>query len=668
MPILIACPFCQTKYRLRDEHAGKWVTCKTPECRKPFQVPISGNVTAPAPEVPAAGFAPSSASVGTADQIPVGTFRPRPTVSKPEPSVQPQPTASIKEAEEAALKALADEPPPEDTPTPESQPIQMTCSSCDHVWPVDRSMEGKNVLCPECKFRQKVPIQKDSKPKDWRTAGQDKPSLARRDQEKAPEGAWDVQKTVVSLDTMAKAGALPMEMDREPTPIYITLIKGFTALAAMVGMVIVVGMLSKNEQSFAANSDLNTAVEKIQSPEAEPTKHLAWVATIYATAGEHRARTATSDTECQAALESLRSASAQLVNLPNSPEKAYIMTEVIAATALLGGDKTEVFDELKLPWDSIQSELRREFEKLRGSELDVRLEAFRRLTPVLVQRKQPLLGTKFLAFVSASDAETVECLAAIGLELLRLEQRESAEEVLKQALALAAGDGKSKPVILSRGLQAFLMAFDGEGGKRLAVPAPSSADPSLETRLGFAHGMALQGRWEDAQKLAQRPGRPDARMRAALVVAEEAIRQNAPVAAPLLEFASGLAMKELRAQPQPALLLKLARLFARKQLEPRALELVDLLKDNADQLWMRYWIAWETLQADPTSNGDWAWLEKFGAEPSYPKLLLRLQIARRQAKNGVSDIGAVVNSWESPADQAFGLAGISLGIVDRLKP
>ena len=62
--------------------------------------------------------------------------------------------------------------------------IALTCATCDHKWDVPWSMQGKNVLCPDCRTRQRVPEQKTGKV-DWRDSRAGRPTLARVEQQMA---------------------------------------------------------------------------------------------------------------------------------------------------------------------------------------------------------------------------------------------------------------------------------------------------------------------------------------------------------------------------------------------------------------------------------------------------------------------------------------------------
>ena len=189
MAIETQCPHCKKAYRLKDELAGKRVTCGNPDCRKAFTVDgrASANGTAPKPA---------------------------------EPKV---------DAEATAAAVFGDEPA---TAAPEDQrKIALTCAVCDHKWDVPWSMQGKNVLCPDCRTRQRVPEQKTGKV-DWRDSRAGRPTMARVEELEGVVGTVDVRH--VSGETLQEAGVI--KEDIEPRPRWHYVAWAVTALA-LIGVV-----------------------------------------------------------------------------------------------------------------------------------------------------------------------------------------------------------------------------------------------------------------------------------------------------------------------------------------------------------------------------------------------------------------------------------------------
>src|SRR6478672_10661541 len=112
MAIEFDCSHCKTHYRLKDEFGGKTATCKNPACRKVIPIPM--------PKKPGLAAAPA-------------------------------------DLDALAAAAFSDEPAKAEVA---EEMIQVTCAGCDHVWSVEASKEGKNVLCPECRRQNRVPMRK----------------------------------------------------------------------------------------------------------------------------------------------------------------------------------------------------------------------------------------------------------------------------------------------------------------------------------------------------------------------------------------------------------------------------------------------------------------------------------------------------------------------------
>ena len=151
MAIEMQCPACKKAYRLKDELAGKKVTCANAECRTVFGVPVKPG-TAPTPTL--------AALKATAAKSPA-----KPVAKAPARAAAP-PAFDV---ETAALTALNDDP---DEVVAETRVVAVKCSNCDHQWSEPWEKQGKNVLCPECRSRQRVPVPEAKGGKtDWRKDG-----------------------------------------------------------------------------------------------------------------------------------------------------------------------------------------------------------------------------------------------------------------------------------------------------------------------------------------------------------------------------------------------------------------------------------------------------------------------------------------------------------------
>src|SRR5262245_61954939 len=105
MAIPIQCPHCQRSYKLKNELAGKRVTCST--CRKTFPVPAAPVVSAVRGSLPL-----------DTDALAVAALSDHPATKTPDAQVVAQPT-----------------------------PIRVKCPFCDFENSFDSRFAGKNAPC-----------------------------------------------------------------------------------------------------------------------------------------------------------------------------------------------------------------------------------------------------------------------------------------------------------------------------------------------------------------------------------------------------------------------------------------------------------------------------------------------------------------------------------------
>lgn len=164
MPIRTQCPHCQKAFRVKDELAGKKVTC--PGCKK---------------------VVPVAAAVMTGEQ------------------------AAVKGAEQFELETLAAEALSEQKlqeAVKEPLFVEFLCPQCDAELKLSADLAGKQSPCPECRRIIKVPHLQKQAPKDWRQAGQENvpAAVALMKPQEQLEGAWgSVQATKVSRDALIEA-------------------------------------------------------------------------------------------------------------------------------------------------------------------------------------------------------------------------------------------------------------------------------------------------------------------------------------------------------------------------------------------------------------------------------------------------------------------------------
>ena len=649
MAIVFSCPHCGEGYKLKDELAGKRATCKRATCRKVIVIP------APAPAQPGnSGPAPKTAPRPSARPT-NGEAPPR----KPETprNDTPPPKAPI-DADALALSALADEPPAPE-PVVEEATMKVHCDYCDADFMVERSRQGKNVPCPECRRLIKVPLIVQEKPKDWRDTRRNRPSLA-RDDTPALEGVMSARDTEgLSIQTIKDAGLVPVEY--EPIPLGRKI--KWVALGLGLVLAVAAGVMYFIRSRVDHGRELRMA-DAVKAVEDEGAKAPELHAAIHELAGEYALRKAQAEGKEQLdlALRHFGKARGALVNAPlppNHPDRAPLLAELALLQVGLGGDAEAVKDDRRIPWDKAQTEIRQTLQNLPPG--DLRFYTLRALTQRLAAAKEGPRAAAVARLIFTGN-ELPEALAQVGLELAKANQKEAALEVAKQAEALL-GDAKSRRAA-PPGLIALRLALNP--GEQFPVPA---GEPAPELRIGFAEGLAMQGKFEPAREIAGREGRdPEPRLRALAAVAAVAVDANQPgEAAPALDAAAAVLAQIPQGKAVPPWLgYRLAQLAARAGKVELAQQFANAIPEEGVRPWARLEILRARLAAQPKQKGEDGWLKDFGepAQPTAAQALAHEAFARHSTAAGYSEIAKTVEGWKQPL-KAFGQAGITLGQQDR---
>ncbi|MBX9623844.1 MAG: hypothetical protein K2X82_08510, partial [Gemmataceae bacterium] len=425
MPIAFDCPFCHTPYRLKDELAGKRAKCKNPACGQLLAIP-QPNVPGP----PGAnGKAPSSAEV-----------------------------------EAAAMAALADEAKEE---AAAATTIAMTCVACEHKWTEPVEKAGKNVLCPDCQHRQKVPVPKGSAPADWRVGPQG-PSLAKENFEK-PADVMGGEATLVSGASLKKAGATNEEL--EPLSFRRKLM---WAAVVVVPLALAAGGVWYAVTTIGDNRHdrlMNQALAEFEAGRGElpPAEAAACAGVLQLAAGEYELRQDRDRREAlKRALAAFTRSRAELAQAaakddarrPTTQERWAAAAELAVAQLGLGGTDDEVNGEARIRWvpeaisaralranekpKHVHDELSRTLQLVQPADPDLRFALARRLARELTKNGQAGLAADQLPVMLFGDADRAEGRASIALEVYRLDKgsdrpRQAVEELRGQLDKGAAG-------------------------------------------------------------------------------------------------------------------------------------------------------------------------------------------------------------------------------------
>lgn len=640
MAIDVKCPHCAKLYKLKDDMAGKRVQCANKDCRKPF-------VVTPGANGPTNGAA-------------------KPTFPPP------------LDADAIAAAALADEPDhagPADTRT-----VKMTCSVCEYEWTVPWAMQGKNVLCPECKHRQKVPEQKDKKKADWRDRS-GVPTLAKVEKLEGVQSAREAQ--LISGQTIREAGLIEEVYEPRPTSFYAKI-----AAAILVPLLGLAGgwyYFAKSQKDAVIEQSFDKVFQQFaeDSKVLPPTTVPAFRALMRASAVEYEARLAKEKsrdkaiTHLQAGVEDLKAA-------PRSADRDALFAELASAALHLGGDGDAAErDKTKLNWlppdpgksqtrakvkpnaaelEGVQGLLQRVFRAMleQGVEPESRFAAARRVARELFALKQPAVADAFYK-EGFTDQELPEAEGYVGLEALR-----AGEQVTATAIGnRLAGTRGNLPATTAAppSVQALWTALNlPVKGQPLPPAGGSIPEPA---RLAHAAARMIQNNPAGALEVARQPGTPDGRLRALALAAEWA--------ADPLPFLDEAAKAAVAARQQSdggvlsaSALVRLAAAAGRAGAADKADEFAKSITDEA----LRAWAKAEALRGRLAAGGT---ADEAAAEsPDDPKKLKpghawgRLVFARSSAaKTGNGELAKEYgDGWPKPIG-AFGRAGVALGLQDR---
>lgn len=638
MAIVFDCPHCRTPYRLRDELAGKKAKCKNPACGHVLDIPQPGAPPA------ANGKAPSSAEV-----------------------------------EAAAMAALADEAPEQ---TAAATAIPMTCAACDHHWTEPPERAGKNVLCPECQHRQKVPVPKDPAKRDWR-AGPTGPSLAKENFEQPADVMSAGEAKVVSRKALEEADATNVEY--EPVPFER---KAMWAAIVLTPLLLIAGGVwyaVTTVRSQGHDRLMEQALDGFAAAHGElaPAEAPVCEAVLQTAAGEYHLR---QDRDRKKALEEARdrftraraklteAAKADDPRRPTGPERYAAAAELAVAQLGLGGTDDEVNDEVRYRWvpeavtgralranekpKHVHDELSRTLPLVQQpGDPDLRAALARRLTQVLVKKGQAGYALDQLPALLFTDADRAEGRAWIALEVYRHDKGSDRPRQVADDLRGQLDKGAGGP--------AFQTLARVTGPDAGPPPGAEAGDPGRLAAVGQA---LLQDRAAEALELAKRPGwSPAGRLRALVLCAEWGPDAGAAAEAALAAITADGKPKRETGLP-PFAVVRLVQLAALAGKPDPARALADTLAEDG----LRAWALGDVIRGG-SLGGSTAKVEEDAAEaPDDPKKARaghawgRLWLARHntRATGDAADVRRKVDlspAWAKP----FGLAGIALGLKDR---
>lgn len=636
MPIDTRCPACQTAFRLKDEFLGKKVKCPKKDCQKPFVV--------------------------------------QPVEPAPKPKAAPAPKKSAadleREAEELALAMFGESTA---VAVDTSKPVAMVCASCDCKFEVTSDKRGKNVICPECGFRQKVPELKVEKKADWRDPNANRPSLARG--EEVPDDLREQQTRQASTRSLEEAGVIKEEV--EPLPLAVKLQRialGLGVLAAIAfGVMYFLQSRSEGkEQKYM--DDAVAEAEKVTDDGMTKGQAPLIKAVLMMSAAEFALRN-DSPEQRKLAVDRFSAARQLAADQPASAERNAVLGELAALLPKFGGDEEQIGKEFRLRWQpagrgagaqlsagptDVQTELKRCLAALlqSGAELEFRLFVARRVARELVKggHADTLLDILPQGFL---PNEVPEAYAHIGLILHREGNPAAAKGVAEQARQLMAGNPSFSTQVLCEvagiTLKAEEKAFSVQGGGQL----------SYNNRMYGAVLNAVNKDANAAVAVASRDGQPDDKLRALAAVADWADSPADAVAkADAVLTGEGKGKSGARAS-----LHRLAIAAARGGNGDAADRFVAGIEDDG----LRAWAKADVVRAKAEAGKQKA--DTAQLEPQMEKIKIRagnawaaVGVARHNASStGDQSAAKEYGGWSENTFKAGGLAGLALGLQDRKK-
>jgi len=641
MPIDTTCPGCQKQYKLKDELAGKTVKCSNPDCRKPFPVPSGANG---------------------------------------KPAAKPKPKSKKEaEAEAEALAAQLFNEAQEDAKPANERTITVECVMCNFKWPEPESKAGKNVICPECKHRMKVPELKKKTTGDWRDATGGRKLLEK--QPDLPEDLAAQQMQDVSITALKDAGAIE-ELELEPRPVgfWVTLaVAILVVVGGTAGAIVLVITAGQTGQENTAMAEAMKDLESLKddgSPIGKEDRRLMRASLLIAS-GEYHARLDTKE-GVKEAVKAFAAARRELESAPKSQhERDALFAELAVAQVSLGGAQEQSEAETKLRWSTqdfkgkgppvgstvvnyVQTELRQTLAKFVEKEVDkgVRLMAVARITRELCKK-----GHADILFEIVSQGFAPEDAAEAQAFVLLVALRNGGpEDRIKQQVNNLRDALKADPK--APVAWPFVALFDKFGitdvDTRSSI-APPVADGGVgsQTRLAYSALYLNQEKVPEAVKLACSPPGTAAERFPAMAVLAELMADPKP----LLEEAA----KAKDAQPGNRFhLYRLARAAADAGAADKAEQFAKAIADEG----LREWATAEALRGKWTASkavapaGDLnlpSDLAKTKAGQAWAALLF----ARHNGKTtGDRGAGKQYDEWADKKLRGFGYAGMALGLQD----
>jgi hypothetical protein len=565
--------------------------------------------------------------------------------------VIPAPQAAPADLEEFAARALADEPQAAAVP---AGTIDFTCPYCDEALHLPANLGGKQTPCPECRRIIKVPMPAKKDVANWRQveAG---PSLARRDAEPAPEGAWDspARARTVSREALEEADAIVEE--REPLTLAQKVRRGAYAgcavLAVAVGWLVLRSYWTRTLQAQALDQARAVVDDKAKKVSPE------WAGAVYRGMGEYELRAG----KAEDAANRLKKARALARAAgSNSADRDALLLEIAMTQVNLAAGVGMPPGSDRLPWADAATQWRQTLAMISSPE--ARLAAVREVSRKLIARKQWPLAAELARWLRDSLQPAAPAPRA------RAEPKDQKAPVSAQPAALL--------VALHRPDKAGVLIPPPPEAKKKDAKKPKDKDEKdrpkadLVTRLIHEEGWAGRHQLSEARAFfVKAKGHARERLECLLTVAAAASDADQPgEAGACVEDALRLVGSLPKDEPAPAwTLLGFARLAVHLGKDAAAKTFTDALREPSLKAWVqleRYRL--EAAKAENLPDESWR-----GAVPDKKALAHGLAFEAftrlRARRGGGSELLEAVEKADPPDVRPLGYVGVALGVQDRGK-
>lgn len=583
MPIKFKCPNCQKLLNVRDHLAGKRAAC--PACKKPLVVPA--------------------------------------------------PQAAPADLEEFAARALGDE---QETAAGQAATIDFACPYCDEPLHLSADLGGKQAPCPECRRIIKVPMPATKDVADWRKPDA-LPSLARRDDNAPPEGAWEstARPRTVSREALEEADALVEE--REPLPLGQKVRRGIYAVCAVaalgIGWLVLRNYWTKSLQDQALSRA--TALIEEKQPSIQPE----WAGAAYRGMGQYELQAGRYE-EAANRLKKARSLARTAAG--DSADRDALLLEVALAQVDLAGGTTAKGEAEPLGWPEAANQWRQTLAMVDSP--SARVAAARELSRKLIARGQFPLAADLVRWLRTSLNPT----GPGG-------QNKDQTDISAQPVALL--------LAVQRPAQAAVLIPPAPPETKKKKKKPK---PDLVTQLIHQENWARQHQLSAARHFfVNAEGHVRERLECLLTLAAAAFDQDqAPEADTCFEEALRLLPTLPKEEPGVSWLLwGWARLSARAGKVGSTKLFTDAIRNPA----LRAWVHLEQyrLQAAKAEHlADRSWSQAVPDKTALAHGLAFEVFTRFKAKQGAgSELLDAVSQAEPENVRPLGYVGLALGVQDR---